>query len=56
MLAPQEKEAESYITLKPIYDFENKEPYAQNSMINIYTTQIVPEVILNLKNGLKYYF
>lgn len=43
MLAPQEKEAESYITLKPIYDFENKEPYAKNSMINIYTTQIVPD-------------
>lgn len=42
MLAPTVQQAENYITLKPIFDFENKEEYAQNSIINIYTTQLMP--------------
>lgn len=42
MLAPQPQEVEQYITLRPIFDFENKENYTQNSMINIYTTQVTP--------------
>ena len=40
--APKAKEVNKYITLKPVYEFENKEDYNQSSMINIYTTQIDP--------------
>lgn len=42
MLAPHIKETEKYITLKPIFEFENKEEYNQNSIINIYVTEIIP--------------
>jgi len=42
MLAPLPQLVEDYITLKPVFDFENKEEYAKNSVINIYTTQIIP--------------
>lgn len=42
MLPPLIPEVEDYITLRPIFEFENKEDYMQNSMINIYTTQILP--------------
>lgn len=33
---------EEYITLRPIFEFENKENYDQNSIINIYMTQASP--------------
>ena len=42
MLAPQEAEVKDYITLKPVFEFENKEDYTQNSIINIYMTQTDP--------------
>lgn len=52
MLAPQLKEVEEYITLRPIFEFENKEDYMQNSMINIYTTQVSPDEENNFINSL----
>ena len=42
MLPPYEKETEKYITLKPIFEFENKEEYNQNSIVNVYVTEIIP--------------
>ena len=39
---PEDAKLEKYITLRPIYEFENKEDYDQNSMINIYMTQASP--------------
>ena len=42
MLAPSELEVDNYITLKPIFEFENKEEYNQNSIVNIYVTEIIP--------------
>ena len=42
MEAPNKKQVEDYITLRPIFDFENKENYSQNSIINVYTTQVLP--------------
>ena len=33
---------DQYITLKPIFEFENKKEYDQNSIINIYMTQASP--------------
>lgn len=38
-----EFDIDKYITLRPIFEFENKENYDQNSMINIYMTQAMPE-------------
>ena len=40
--APSIKDTAEYITLRPIFEFENKENFEKNSMINIYTTQCVP--------------
>lgn len=40
--APKKESVKEYITLRPIYQFENKENYNQNSMINIYMTQATP--------------
>lgn len=31
-----------YITLRPVFEFENKEDWDQNSMINIYMTEATP--------------
>lgn len=42
MLAPTVLETDSYITTKPVYEFENKNEYNQNSMVNIYMIEIVP--------------
>lgn len=42
MLAPQENQIQNYITLKPVFEFENKNDYNQNTIVNIYTTQIIP--------------
>lgn len=42
MLAPSKVSVEQYITLKPVLEFENKNEYNQNSMINIYLTDINP--------------
>lgn len=42
MLAPSELEVDNYITLKPIFEFENKEEYNQNSIVNVYVTEIIP--------------
>ena len=40
--APDRKKVEKYVTLRPVYQFENKDDYNQNSMINIYMTQASP--------------
>lgn len=42
--APSEKEYEKnkYITLRPVFEFENKEEHNQNSIINIYMTEATP--------------
>jgi hypothetical protein len=40
--APAQNLVSKYITLRPIYEFENKEDYNQNSMINLYITQASP--------------
>lgn len=42
MLAPTVLELRDYITSKPIFEFENKEEYNKNSVINIYVTEIIP--------------
>lgn len=42
MDTPSLEECKKYITLKPIYQFENKEDYAQNTMINIYFSEGEP--------------
>lgn len=42
MLAPSKEEVSEYITVKPIFEFENKEGYEQNSIINIYPIQVDP--------------
>jgi len=42
MPPPLKKQVEDYITLRPIFNFENKEDYSKNSVINIYTTQVLP--------------
>lgn len=42
MTAPTLEEAQNYITLKPIYQFENKD-YEQNGMINLYYTELTPD-------------
>lgn len=39
---PESKDVDKYITLKPVFEFENKQNYDQNSMINIYMTQAAP--------------
>lgn len=51
MPAPRIEQVEKYITLKPIYDFENKEDYSQNSVINIHTTQAMPGGESKIVNG-----
>ena len=51
MTAPTKQEVDDYITLKPIFDFENKEGYAHNSVINIYTTQIIPDTEIKKISG-----
>lgn len=41
--APSAKQmGNKYITLRPIFEFENKGDYSQNSIVNIYTTEISP--------------
>lgn len=40
--APEKSQVAEYVTLRPIFEFENKENFEQNSMINIYTTQCDP--------------
>lgn len=42
MLAPTVLETDSYVTTKPIYEFENKNEYNQNSMVNVYMIEVVP--------------
>ena len=44
MLPPTEQEVQDYITLKPIFDFENKKNYDKNSSINIYMTSVDPQL------------
>lgn len=39
---PKIEKMDNYITLHPIFEFENKEDYNQNSIINIYMTQCIP--------------
>lgn len=39
---PEDINLDKYITLRPVYEFENKKEYDQNSMINIYMTQASP--------------
>ena len=36
------EEMDKYITLRPIFEFENKKNYDQNSIINIYSTEFTP--------------
>lgn len=42
MTAPNSREVEKYITLRPIYDFENKSEYDQNSAISVFMTEASP--------------
>lgn len=42
MDVPLLEECKKYITLKPIYQFENKKDYEQNTMINIFLTDGQP--------------
>ena len=51
MDAPTRKMAEKYITLKPIYQFENIDDYSQNSMINIFLADGEPNAEINEFNG-----
>jgi hypothetical protein len=38
MLPPAEQEMEKYITVFPVYTFQDKHDYFQNAFINIYLT------------------
>lgn len=40
--APSIEEVNKYITLRPVFEFENKEDWKQNSIINIYMTEASP--------------
>ena len=51
MDTPTRQMAEKYITLKPIYQFENIDDYAQNSMINIFLADGEPDDEHNLFTG-----
>lgn len=39
---PEGINLDKYITLKPVFEFENKEDYNQNSIVNIYMTEAQP--------------
>ena len=52
MEPPTTKSAEKYITLRPIFQFENTDDYAQNGMINIYLSDGEPNDDMNLFQGI----
>jgi hypothetical protein len=39
---PEIDDVSKHITLRPVFEFENKEEWDQNSMINIYMTEATP--------------
>jgi hypothetical protein len=52
MDTPTVTSAEKYITLKPVYQFENTDAYAQNGMINIFLSDGEPNSDINLFQGI----
>lgn len=52
MDAPTIKDAEKYITLKPVFQFENTDDYSQNGIINIYLADGGPDADNNMFNGI----
>ena len=51
MDAPDEKSAEKYITLKPVFQFENIDDYTQQGMINIFLSDGQPDDEINIFSG-----
>jgi flagellar hook assembly protein FlgD len=51
METPTVKSAEKYITLKPVFQFENTDDYAQNGMINIVFSDGEPDDEANMLDG-----
>ena len=52
METPTVKSAEKYITLRPVYQFENTDDYAQNGMINIVLSDGEPNDDYNMFDGI----
>lgn len=50
--SPTKQEVENYITNYPVFEFENKKDYAQNSMINIFLTNATPDDEYNACDGI----
>jgi hypothetical protein len=51
METPTIKSAEKYITLRPVFQFENTDDYAQNGMINIILSDGQPDDDINIFEG-----
>lgn len=51
METPTVKSAEKYITLRPIFQFENTDDYAQQGMINIFLVDGQPDDDVNMFSG-----
>lgn len=51
METPTVKSAEKYITLRPIYQFENTDDYSQQGMVNIFLADGEPDDDINMFNG-----
>ena len=51
METPTVKSAEKYITLRPIFQFENTDDYAQQGMINIFLADGEPNDEVNMFSG-----
>ena len=51
METPTVKDAEKYITLRPIFQFENTDDYAQQGMINIFVSDGEPDDEQNMFSG-----
>ena len=51
MDTPDEKSAKKYITLRPIFQFENTDDYSQNGMINVFLSDGEPDDTENIFHG-----